>query len=104
MNKETIVRFILDGEADSFIPAIKEAISMRKEILNDEKMLFLSAGDIVRFNRSTRPKYLQGLRATVVKPNQKTITVRILEEDKISARKYGWGEFRTPLGLVDKVD
>ena len=103
VNKEYFVEAILDGDTDSFLGAISAAIKERKESLNNRKILFINIGDTVRFNKSTRPKYLQGLEATVVKVNQKSVVVKIKDADG-RARRYGYGEFRTPISLVDKVE
>jgi len=104
VNKEYFVDAIVDGDADSFLDAISSAIKMRKESLNERRMLFINPGDIVRFNKTTRPKYLAGLEAEVVRVNQKRIVVKFTEDDyKRRARKFGFGEFTTPVSLVEKV-
>lgn len=104
VNKEFFVEAIIDGDCDSFLDAISGAIKRRREIKNETKMLFINPGDIVRFNSQTRPKYLAGTEATVTKVNQKRIVVKINEDFKFKARKYGYGEFTTPISLVDKVE
>lgn len=104
VNKEYFVDAIVDGDADSFLDAISGAIKMRRESLNERKMLFINAGDVVRFNKTTRPKYLAGLEAEVVRVNKKRIVVKFINEDsKRRARKFGIGEFTTPISLVEKI-
>lgn len=101
---ETLLSEILDGFYDSELGALERAIRERKDSLNLRKIYSFKSGDMVEFNFSVRPKYLKGLKAKVVRANQKTLTVSIVEEDKATARRYGYCSFRTPLSLVDKVE
>jgi hypothetical protein len=104
VNKEFFVEAIIDGDCDSFIDAISGAIKRRREIKNETKILFISPGDTVRFNSQTRPQYLQGLLADVVKVNKKRVVVKVQEGGRAKARKFGYGEFTTPVSLVEKVE
>jgi hypothetical protein len=104
ISTDKIIETILNGHVDASLDAISNTIKMRRGNLNDRKILFISPGDIVKFNSETRPKYLQGLEAEVIKTNKTTLTVKIKEESKFLARKYGYGSFRTPISLVDKVE
>jgi len=102
INREIIVNVIIDGDADTFLDSIAGAIKKRREAINSKKMFMLSPGDTVMFNSQTRPKYLQGLEATVVRCNQKRVVVKIKDADS-RARKYAYGEFTTPVSLVEKI-
>lgn len=96
-----LLDLILDGYADKHLDAINKAIHSRRKALENRKIFVLKPGDLVQFNERTRPKYLQGIVATVKKINKTTVTVRT--EDS-RARKYAFGQFRTPVSLVDKVE
>lgn len=99
---EQLVDSILDGVADDNIETLSAAIKKRRKIQNSRKILFIAPGDTVRFNGTTRPKYLQGIKAKVVRNNKTTITV-FVPEDAWGTRKYRGTEVRVPAGLVDKV-
>ena len=98
-----IVKEIVAGRFDDDLDVISKAVKDRRAALNSVKMYSFRAGDVVKFNSLTRPKYLAGTEATVVKVNQKRIVVKINEDFKYKARKYGYGEFTTPVSLVEKV-
>lgn len=104
VNREYFVEAIIDGDADTFLDAISGAIKKRREAINSKKIFLFSPGDIVKFNSQTRPKYLQGVKAEIVRTNEKTLTVKVLPNYKFAAKKYGYGEFRAPVSLVEKVD
>ncbi|MFI5405117.1 MAG: hypothetical protein ACHQ1D_01250 [Nitrososphaerales archaeon] len=100
-----VIEDIVKGKFDNNLDAISRAIKDRRTALNGIKLYSFRAGDTVKFNSQTRPKYLQGLTAEVVRVNQKRIVVKFVDEtSKSRARKYGWGDFTTPISLVDKVD
>lgn len=103
INIKDLVTLILDGAADKHLEAIIDAIHDRRKSLSDRKIYELARGDTITFNNKVRPKYLQGLLAEIEKVNKTTVTVKIVEEDKYSARRYGYGAFRTPVSLVEKV-
>lgn len=104
MIESELVFNILDGNMDDSLEAITNAIYERRQSLRNRKILLLKRNDKVRFNNSVRPKYLQGLVGEIQKVNRTTVTVKIIEEDKIKARRYGYGSFRTPVSLVEKVE
>ena len=100
---EQLVDSILDGVADDNIDALNGAIEQRRKLKDNRKMLFIAPGDIVRFNRQARPKYLQGHTATVTKVNKTTVLVDI-PNDAWGTKKYcGAKNIRTPISIVDKV-
>ena len=101
---DEIISCIIDGFVDNSLDGITAAIKSRREAINSKKLFSIVVGDTVKINSLCRPKYLRGLRGRVTGINQKTVSMRILEEDKFRARKYGYGEFRTPVSLVDKVE
>ena len=99
---EQLVDAILDGVADDNIDSLTAAIKQRREVANGRKLLFINPGDKVVFNRSARPKYLQGIEAKVTKVNKTTVTVDI-PEDAWGAKKFRGTNVRTPISIVDRV-
>lgn len=82
---------------------IQQAVKQRKEIVLGRMVLGLNKGDKVRFNGKIRPKYLVGLEATVEKVNQKSVGVRLVEDDKAAARRFGHGVIRCPISLIETI-
>src|SRR5574342_1343609 len=103
ISTDKIISTIIDGYVDASLDGISAAIKQRRKAVNSKKMFLLNPGDTIRFNSLVRPRYLSGVKAEIIRTNQKTITVKVHEEDKFKARKYGYGEFRTPIELVDKM-
>ena len=100
VNEQYFVEAIADGDADTFLDAISRAVKSRRAELNGNKLYTLNPGDIVKFNSLTRPKYLRGIEAEVVRVNRKRVVVRT--EDS-RARRFAHYEFTTPVTLVEKV-
>jgi hypothetical protein len=82
---------------------IQQAVKQRKEIVMSRVISSLTKGDKVRFNDKIRPKYLVGLEATVEKINQKTVGVKVIDNDKTAARKFGYGVVRCPISLIESI-
>lgn len=100
---DEIISTIVSGHVDASLEVIVKAIRMRRENLNDSKVLLLKPGDEVRFNTQANPKYLEGITATVKKVNRKTVNVDI-PDNAYGARKFrGARDVRTPIAIVDKV-
>lgn len=62
---------------DDHLDLILEEIYKRTEEISRLKYNKLTPGSLVRFNSRTRPKYLIGVPATVVRRKQKRIVVKI---------------------------
>src|SRR6187551_2380587 len=103
ISTDKIISTIIDGNVDASLDGISAAIKSRRDAINSKKLFSIVPGDTVKINSLCRPRYLVGLQGEVTRVNQKTVSMRIREEDKFRARKYGYGEFRTPISLVDKV-
>jgi len=103
MSEFGIIEQIMLGAVDDMLDSVTSAVKARKEILNEGKLLSLVPGDIVVFNNTARPKYLQGIEARVIKVNRKTVVVTI-PENNFLARKYRGIETYCPIELVDKVE
>lgn len=98
-----IIEQIVFGAADDILDGISRAVKDRRTVLDGVKIYTLKAGDVVRFNSKTRPKYLQGLKAEVVRVNKTRVVVRIVNADS-RARKYAYEDFTTPIALIDRVE
>lgn len=90
---------IKQGKYDNDLDMIAKAVQARKQALLPQIWEF-SVGDLVRLNGNTRPKYLQGKQAKVVKVNRTKIVVDIDGMEYPS--KYS-GNVTVPLELVDKI-
>lgn len=90
---------IKQGKYDKQLDMIVQAAKARKEALQPQIWEF-SIGDIVRLNEQTRPKYLQGKTAKVVKVNRSKIVIDI--DGQEFPDKYS-GHVTVPLALVDKM-
>lgn len=90
---------IMQGEYDDYLDNFVQACQNRKKDMAP-KIYEFNIGDVVRFNTSTRPKYLQGKTAKVVKVNRSKIVVKIDGMDPYA--KYS-GDVTVPLALIEKV-
>jgi hypothetical protein len=103
MEINEVIDSILNGEFDGQEDKIKEALSIRKDIGNKRKFIEISVGDTVRFNHLTRPNYLQGIEAKVIRKNRAKLVVRISREE-FGARRFAGIETTTSVSLVDLVE
>jgi hypothetical protein len=94
-----VISDIYDGKFDKDLDRLVVAINHRRECLTSDKLMEFSIGDKVRFNHSTRPKYLIGEHATVVQKLRKKVKVKL---DHPSGR-FGSGPITCPLSLIDAV-
>lgn len=94
---------ILDGKFDEDLDAITGAVRQRRKQVDSIKLLFCGPGDTVQFNSTIRPKYLQGLTATVVKVNKTTITVTCPDDPRYG-RFQNSKAVKCPSSLFDKVE
>lgn len=102
MNTQEVVGGIFTGEFDDELNDIVAAINSRRDTISRNKVKSISVGDVVIFNSSIRPKYLEGKEAKVTKVNRKTVTVSI--PDDPNYRKYaGSASVRCPVSLLEVV-
>ncbi len=99
MKKSDIIKEIISGGFDKEIESIFLALKERKRSLSQIMALSLNIGDRVKFNKETRPKYLQGLEVTIV---DKKRTKLVIELDNPVGRFQG-GRITTPASLLEKV-
>ncbi len=78
---EGFIDAVADGELDSHIEALAEAVSRRIELLRAAREAILMAtlrrGDRVRINHSARPQYLHGEPGTVIDWAGDKVVVRL---------------------------
>ena len=94
-----MINDIKQGKYDEQLDMIVQAVKARKEALQPQIWEF-EVGDLVVLNENTRPKYLQGKTAKVVKINRSKIVVNI--DGMEYPDKYS-GNVTVPLALVDKM-
>jgi hypothetical protein len=97
---EDVIATILSGELDGQEDRIRAAMKSRSRVLLEDKVYTLKIGDTVRFNSHARPKYIQGLTATVLKLNQSSVVVQMKGE----AGRFTGSTPRCPIAIVDKVE
>ncbi len=100
-------RLLLDaiaaGELDPHLAAVGQAIRARLELLhtvNSAKALAqLNIGDSVRINRHATPRYLHGVRGTVVDLDDQLATICLHR----AVGRFKTGEIRCPPLILDRV-
>lgn len=103
-----LTRQIREGQLDAFLDGIESVIRKRRADKMRERAALLAegrptglvgVGSTVRFNGRTRPQYLVGLTATVLKVNPSTY--KVLLDAGTVGRFGGDREIRVPKTLVD---
>lgn len=97
MNYNEIMLSIMTGEQDEWLDNITAVVHNRKRDMAP-KIWEYRVGERVRFNDSTKPKYLRGVEATVRDINRTRIVVDL---DQRVERFFK--NITVPLTLVDKV-
>lgn len=100
-----IAKAIMDGEVDNQLDKLDRLIRDRQRMVRQAKAAItavsLEEGAKVRFVKSIRPTYLQGVIATVIKVNRTGAIVKI--DDPIAAGRYGRLPVRCPADLLEAV-
>jgi hypothetical protein len=98
-----LLQSIAAGELDMHLPALTRAIDARQHLLHTmnsiDALAELVVGDRVRINHYARPRYLQGLRATIIDVDAMTATVTL--ERPIG--RFTTGRLRCPPLALDRV-
>jgi hypothetical protein len=89
---------IITGTFDAELGRIRQSIKTREEMLSLAFKASLSVGDTVKFTDRVRPTYLRGMKAEVVKINDKRIKIKLPE----AVGRFS-GIITTPVDLVEKV-
>jgi hypothetical protein len=101
--ERSLLESIASGELDLHLPAIARAIDARLYLLHTmdslDALAELVAGDHVRINHHARPRYLQGLHATVVDVDAQTATVTLQRP----IGRFTSGTVRCPPLVLDRV-
>jgi hypothetical protein len=94
---------IASGELDVHLPAIARALDARLHLLHTMESLDalaeLVVGDCVRINHHARPRYLQGLDATVVDLDAQTATISLQRP----IGRFTSGTIRCPPLVLDRL-
>jgi hypothetical protein len=98
VNVNEFVGGLVRGEFDDDLDLLERALKDRK---GARVRSAATVGSIVTISGSTRPAYLRGLKAKVLKVNDKSVRVEIVDEDKGKANKYGLVPFTCPLSLIE---
>jgi tyrosine-protein phosphatase YwqE len=95
MTATPIINAIVNGHLDGEFDKIKDAIKLRKRTKEQAVGLHLTPGQEVTLNERIRPKRLVGKKAKVVKVNQTTVTITLVETDS----RYR-GQVKCPLSFI----
>lgn len=101
MNSTEVVGNIVTGECDDILNDIVQAVKDRRNAINSNKIRSISVGDVVVFNKSVRPRYLEGKTAVVTKVNRKTVDVDC-PNDPDYRGFCGAKSVRCPISIVTK--
>lgn len=97
----SIISLILNGNEDSQLPAIENAIKSRKQAIALMTLSSLNVGDPVRLSRTARPKYIQGLTGTVESVLDNAAMIRIASS--LRARRFSGRTVRCPMSIIEKA-
>ena len=101
--ERSLLESIASGELDLHLPAIARAIDARLHLLHTMESLDALAdlviGDHVRINHHARPRYLQGLHATVVDVDDQTATISLHRP----IGRFTSGTVRCPPLVLDRL-
>jgi hypothetical protein len=101
--ERSLLESIASGELDLHLPSIARAIDARLHLLHTMKSLDalaeLGAGDHVRINHHARPRYLQGLHATVIDVDAQTATISLQRP----IGRFTSGTVRCPPLVLDRL-
>ena len=95
-----VVSAIIDGDLDTELESITNAIDERNKLTNIKKAAMFKIGDKVRFQNG-RPKYLNGLTATITGKKVKNFTIKF-DEGQLPSYKYQ-GNVTCPPTLLEKI-
>lgn len=89
------------GSHDDELDEIADALNYRRGVIARRKANALKPGDTVRFTNG-RPKYLNGLTATVSKADDKYVWVNCPNEPAYK-RFAGSTDVRSPISIIEPV-
>jgi hypothetical protein len=101
--ERSLLESIASGELDLHLPAIARAIDARLHLLHTMKSIDalaeLVVGDHVRINHHARPRYLQGLHATVIDVDVQNATISLQRP----IGRFTSGTVRCPPLVLDRL-
>lgn len=100
MTTHDIHSMIEAGEADDDLDMIVESIQLRRKVLQARILRDIEVGEVVMFNHKVRPKYLEGVFATVTGRNGSKLRVEL---DHDVGRFSANTRIDTPIGIVDRI-
>jgi hypothetical protein len=100
-------RLLLDqiaaGALDEHLVAIADAVAARHQLLDTvrsaQALASLTVGDAVRINHHATPKYLRGVRGTIIDLDERTATICVHRP----VGRFQSGEIRCPPLLLDRT-
>ena len=95
-----VVSAIIDGHLDTELESLQNAIDSRSKLNDVKKAAMFKVGDKVRFQNG-RPKYLNGLTATIVGKKVKNFVIKF-DEGQLPTSRYS-GRVTCPPNLLEKV-
>lgn len=98
MNYNDFVLSIIKGEQDENLDTLIQVVQNRKKDMAP-KIWEFRAGDVVKFNDNTNPKYLRGAQGKIRKVNRTKVVVDL---DERHGRFYTG--ITTPLTMIEKVN
>lgn len=104
---EDVIENIQDGTYDDDLTDIADAISYRRKVLKSRKaskaLKTLEVGDTVKFASNISPKYLRGIKSIIEFKENGKFRVRVVENERGLARKFGYGLVTVEPTLVEEV-
>jgi len=101
--ERSLLESIASGELDLHLPAIARAIDARLHLLHTmesiDALAELVVGDHVRINQYARPRYLQGLHATVIELDTHSATISL----RRPVGRFTSGRLRCPPLVLDRL-
>ena len=95
-----VVSAIIDGDLDTELESLQNAIDSRSKINNMKKVAMFKIGDKVRFVNG-RPKYLNNCTAVIVDKKIKKFVIKF-DEGQLDGYRYG-GRVTCPAELLEKI-
>lgn len=102
-HERSLLDAIADGDLDEHLTALADAIHARQRLLHTVRsatvLATLCAGDHVRVNQAVSPRYLAGLRGTVVDVDDRAATIQLARP----VGRFRSGVVRCPALALDRL-
>jgi hypothetical protein len=99
----SLLAAIAAGKLDPHLPALARAIDARLHLLHTiesiDALAGLVVGDHVRINHHARPRYLEGLHATVIDLDDRAATISLQRP----IGRFASGKIRCPPLVLDRL-